>query len=150
MSKFFKALEEAERDQAFRTGTARGPVRSHQSVPASAGPALLVTVLTEESTQPPRPFAPPEGGDRRLTDADRDSMELQQLWFAILRRRPWSSLVVIPAHAGASAVSTVHRLAAVAERHLRRRVAVINAGEPHSLEELPTLLPGFSEQQSPE
>ncbi len=84
-------------------------------------------------------------GDRSLT-ADLPSMELQQLWFAMLRRRAWSSLVVIPADAGSSAVSTARGIASVAERHLGRRVVVITPGELCALDELPTLVPVHAER----
>ncbi len=82
--------------------------------------------------------------------ADLPSLELQQLWFSVLRRRTWSSLVVIPAHAGGSAVSTARGLARVAEHHLRRRVVVITPGELCSLDELPRLMPALAEREPAE
>jgi hypothetical protein len=69
----------------------------------------------------------------RRPGADPVSVDLEQLWFAMLRRRAWSSLAVVPADAGASAraaAATVARgLAAVGERHLGRRVTLIVTGE---------------------
>ena len=73
----------------------------------------------------------------RRVGADPTSLELQELWFAMLRRRAWSSLVVVPAHAGGSAASLARGLAAVAERQLRRRVAFITPGQVSSLDEWP-------------
>lgn len=157
MSKFFKALEEAERDRALRTGTAGGAARPQQSMVASSrvsaavAAAPAVPAPREEPAWPERPIAGPfDGMDERLVSADLPSMELQQLWFALLRRRAWSSLVVIPAHAGGSAVSTARGLAGVAERHLGRRVAVITPGELCSLDELPRLMPALAEREPAE
>lgn len=64
------------------------------------------------------------------------SVELQQLWFAMLRRRAWSSLVVVPADARTSVTSIARGLAAVGERHLGRRVALIIPDEVPTAERL--------------
>jgi hypothetical protein len=55
-------------------------------------------------------------------------VELQQIWFAMLRRA-WSSLVVIPAHDGNSAVSIARGLAAAGSNHRGRPVTVITPAE---------------------
>ncbi|MGQ0507141.1 MAG: hypothetical protein ACT4TC_17675 [Myxococcaceae bacterium] len=52
--------------------------------------------------------------------------ELQQLWFAIIRRE-WSSLVVIPAQPGGSTVELAKALAAIGTVQRGTEVRVINA-----------------------
>ena len=64
------------------------------------------------------------------------AVDLQQLWFAILRRRAWSSLVVVPADAGVSAASIARGLATVGERHLGRRVTFIVPAEVTSVKDV--------------
>jgi hypothetical protein len=51
--------------------------------------------------------------------------ELQQLWFACLRR-PWSSLVVLPAHPEGSAQLVAQALAEIGGLHRNRPVKLIN------------------------
>jgi hypothetical protein len=81
---------------------------------------------------------------------DAPTVDLQQLWYAVLRRRAWSTLAVIPAHAGASAVPLAHALARVAELHLGQRVSVVVPGERCSLDELPALVPALAEREPAE
>ena len=67
-----------------------------------------------EAPKPPGRAAPP-------------SVDLQQLWFACLRR-PWSSLVVMPANAEGSALAVARALADIGALHRNRPVRLINAG----------------------
>jgi hypothetical protein len=50
----------------------------------------------------------------------------QQIWFAALRR-PWSSLVLVPAHPGATALFIADALVAVGRLHGERPVRLVNA-----------------------
>jgi len=50
----------------------------------------------------------------------------QQVWFAALRR-PWSSLVLVPAHAGTPALFAAEALAAVGRLHGQRPSRLVNA-----------------------
>jgi hypothetical protein len=54
------------------------------------------------------------------------SAELQQLWFATLSR-PWSSLIVVPAHPGMSALFVARALAEVGGLHRSSPIRVISA-----------------------
>src|SRR5688572_24427055 len=54
------------------------------------------------------------------------SAELQQLWFACLRRE-WASLVVVPAHEGGSGLAVAQALADVGSLHRGSPVKLINA-----------------------
>lgn len=54
------------------------------------------------------------------------SAELQQLWFATLNR-PWSSLVVVPAHPGMSSLFVARALAEVGGVHRSSPIRVISA-----------------------
>src|SRR5687768_2847733 len=54
--------------------------------------------------------------------------ELQQLWFATLKR-PWSSLVVVPAHPGDSTLEVAQALASVGALHRSRPARLIDAAE---------------------
>ena len=82
--------------------------------------------------------------------AEIPSVQLQQLWVTMLRRRAWSSLAVVPADTGGSAVSTARGLAALAEQHLRRRLTVVAPDELGSLDELPTFMPALAVQEPAE
>ena len=55
------------------------------------------------------------------------SRPLQQLWFATLRTE-WRSLVVVPAHAGASAFPVARALAAVGTVHTGETVELVEGG----------------------
>lgn len=152
MSKFFKALEQAERDLALRTGASGGASSPYESLGSTATtfaplvPAPTVPARTEEESTWPsgRVVMPLDDLEADLVGADPASAELQQLWFAMLRRRAWSSLVVIPAQPGVSVVPTARGLGMVAERHLRKQVTVIVPGELYSLDELPTVMPALA------
>src|SRR5712691_3872062 len=52
--------------------------------------------------------------------------ELQELWFATLRTE-WSSLVVVPAHAGGSAFNIARALAEVGGRHRGSPIMLVTA-----------------------
>ncbi len=52
--------------------------------------------------------------------------ELQQLWFAVLKRE-WSSLVVVPSHPGSSGLNIARELASIASIHRGTEVKLINA-----------------------
>jgi hypothetical protein len=74
--------------------------------------------------------------------SDPTSLDLQQLWFGMLRRRAWSSLAVVPADAETSAVLIARGLATVGERYLGQRLTFIVPAEVTSPDEL--LSPGTS------
>jgi hypothetical protein len=78
----------------------------------------------------------------RGAGSDPASIDLQQLWFGMLRRRTWASLVVVPADTTTPATSIARGLAKVGERYLGRRVAFIIPAEFSSVEQL--LTPGVS------
>jgi hypothetical protein len=52
--------------------------------------------------------------------------ELQQLWFTLLRH-PWSTLVVMPGHAGGSSLALTRALAEVGRMHRGSRPMLIDA-----------------------
>jgi hypothetical protein len=56
----------------------------------------------------------------------RPEQRWQELWFAALKHT-WSSLVLIPAHAGGSALEIAKNLALVAELHRGSSIKLINA-----------------------
>jgi hypothetical protein len=62
----------------------------------------------------------------------------QQIWFAALRR-PWSSLVLVPAHPGASALFIAEALASVGRLQGDRPVKLLNA-EGTELPDVPDVL----------
>jgi hypothetical protein len=72
-------------------------------------------VLSEVKAQQPKNELPQRPGQK-----------WQELWFACLRRE-WSSLVIVPAHAGGSAREVAVQLAAVAELHRGTPVKRIDA-----------------------
>ena len=67
---------------------------------------------------------PTEGG--KLRPAALPSAELQQLWFACLRR-DWSSLVVVPSHPGGSSLPVARALAEIGGLHRSSPVKLITA-----------------------
>ena len=66
-----------------------------------------------------------ESGDTRARGV-RPTAEMQQLWFACLRR-PWSSLVVMPAHAEGSVLAVAQALAEIGAIYLNRPVKLFDA-----------------------
>ena len=79
-----------------------------------------------------RNTAPQPGSDEPLALAaaqqanPRLPAELQQLWFTLLRHR-WSTLVVMPAHAGGSSLALARALAEVGRLHRGSRPMLIDA-----------------------
>lgn len=73
------------------------------------------------------PVKPPAGSTSDPAGrAARPSAELQQLWFACLRK-PWSSLVVMPAAAEGSARALAKALAEVGATYRNQPVRLVNA-----------------------
>ncbi len=70
--------------------------------------------------------APEPAEGKRQSPTSQPSVDLQQLWFAALRRE-WSTLAVIPAHAGASALPIARALAEVGGLHRGSPVKLITA-----------------------
>jgi hypothetical protein len=64
-------------------------------------------------------------GDRNKRAGDR-AAEVRELWFTI-SRRPWATLVMIPAHEGGSALGLAHELVEVGSALRRRPVELISA-----------------------
>jgi hypothetical protein len=64
--------------------------------------------------------------DLARTRPNLPAAELQQLWFACLRRE-WSSLVVIPAHSGGSSLYVARSLAEVGGLHRNNPIKLIAA-----------------------
>jgi capsular exopolysaccharide synthesis family protein len=67
MSKFFKALEQAERERALRDPG--GPPESEPTPPPPAPPAEAVAAAPEAPPAPPRPASPPRPAPTRVREA---------------------------------------------------------------------------------
>ena len=74
-------------------------------------------------------------GARRAA-ADPAGLDLERLWFAMLRRRDWSSLAVVPADTATSVTTIARNLAAVGEHYLGRRVGFIIPADVASMDQL--------------
>lgn len=79
-------------------------------------------------------------GARRAA-ADPAALDLERLWFAMLRRRDWSSLAVVPADAATSVTTIARNLAAVGEHYLGRHVGFIIPADVSSVERLLSVKP---------
>jgi hypothetical protein len=75
---------------------------------------------------PAQPAAVPAVARKQAAPGAVPSAAWQQVWFAA-RQRPWTSLVVVPAHAGTSALFVAEALASVGALYGDRPVQLLNA-----------------------
>jgi hypothetical protein len=92
-----------------------------------------------------RKSPPPQGA--RPAGSSLPRLDLQELWFATLRR-PWNSLALIPADAGRSCMEIAKALAEVGGM-LRRRPAMLLSGENLDLAGTAQLVHNMQSQSTP-